>query len=334
MPEMNTQGFVMTMIQINSDKLNFKQCKELALLSISTRKGTPMESEKGVDEIAQSIENLSKNDAFQILTASDQNGKLCGWIYYYVAFPLMTFISGFYPVVAKTPYSEEIALELIEASKRNILKYGRSRLEIELVFPTEDHRAHSSQLVEWYRKCGFQFAAEEIHMKSDLSQIELPQLNVPKGYVLKKFSEVSYERLEDSGFRTLKNSMEGLFLSMSHSEQKVTLEYFFSKSKPHIEDSSLILEKDDEIIGFAITRVGDDGNPDIGPVGLVPEARGKGLGSYLIARVLQSLKDSGSTCAFLDTTITNQPAQKLYRKYGFEDEYFKQFYYWSPKEVI
>ncbi|MHA2353301.1 MAG: GNAT family N-acetyltransferase, partial [Candidatus Thorarchaeota archaeon] len=60
------------------------------------------------------------------------------------------------------------------------------------------------------------------------------------------------------------------------------------------------------------------------------EARGQGLASYLLVRVLESLKNSGSTTASLDTTITNHPAQRLYRKYGFEDVYYKQFYYWSP----
>jgi ribosomal-protein-alanine N-acetyltransferase len=73
-----------------------------------------------------------------------------------------------------------------------------------------------------------------------------------------------------------------------------------------------------------------DDEPEIGPVGLVPEARGQGLASYLLVSILGSLKDSGSTSAYLDTTITNLPAQKLYRKYGFEDVYYKQFYYWSP----
>ena len=28
--------------------------------------------------------------------------------------------------------------------------------------------------------------------------------------------------------------------------------------------------------------------------------------------------------------IASLPAQKFYRKYGFEDVYYKQFYYWSP----
>ena len=88
------------MIHVKSEKLSSEECRKLAILNVSTRKGTPVESDKSVDDITQSIQNLSTNDAFQILTASDDKGNLVGWMYYYVAFPLMTFISGFYPVVA------------------------------------------------------------------------------------------------------------------------------------------------------------------------------------------------------------------------------------------
>jgi len=316
------------MIHLYSGKLSSEKCKILANLNASVRMGTPLESTKTVDEVARSIEDLSSNDAYQIIAASDENGKLIGWIYYYTAFRLMTFISGFYPVVDKQ--REEIAMALIEASKKETIERGDTRLEIELVFPTENHRSYSQKIIEWYRKCGFELAAEEVHMKSDLSTIELPGINQPEGYVVRMFSEVSYEMLEDIGFRTLKNSKEGLFLSMSHDEQKVTLEYFFDKSKPFIEDASLILERESEIVGFIITRLNDDGEPEIGPVGLVPEARGKGLASYLLVRVLENLKGCGETSVYLDTTITNHPAQKLYRKYGFQDVYYKQFYYWSP----
>jgi ribosomal-protein-alanine N-acetyltransferase len=314
-------------IQVKSGKLSSEDCKKLARFNISTRRGTPLESNRSVVDIARSIESLSTNDGFRILTASDEDGDFVGWIYYYVAFPLMTFISGFYPVVDDS--AGDIASALIEASKNEIIERGHTRLEIELEFPSDVHRAHSDKLVELYRKCGFQFAAEEVHMKSDLSAIELPELDLPQGYMLRNFSEFSYDMLEGPGFQTLKNSKEGLFLSMSQAEQKVTLEYFFDKSRPYIEDASLILEREGDIIGFVITRQKDD-EPDIGPVGLAPEARGKGLASYLLVRVLESLKDIGSTSAYLDTTITNLPAQKLYRKYGFEDVYYKQFYYWSP----
>jgi ribosomal protein S18 acetylase RimI-like enzyme len=318
------------MIKVESRKLSSEDYKILAKITKSARKGTILESEKSVEDIARSIESISTSDDFQLLTATDGKGNLIGWTYYYVAFRLMDFISGFFPIVSETKDSEKIALSLIEASKRDTLERGQSRLEIELVFPSDEHRAHSEKYVEWYRNCGFQFAAEEVHMKSDLSAIKLPEIDLSEGYVVMKFSEMSYDKLEDPGFRTLKNSKEGLFLSMSHAEQEVTLKYFFDKSKPFIEDASLILQRDGEIIGFVITRGNDDGEPEIGPVGLVPEARGQGLASYLLVRVLEELNNSGSTNVYLDTTITNLPAQKLYRKYGFEDVYYKQFYYWSP----
>lgn len=120
------------MVQVESRKLSSEVCKILANLNASVRNNTPLESTKSVDEVARNIEDLSTNDAFRIITASDENGNLVGWVYYYVAFPLMTFISGFYPVVDKIDENEEIALALIEASKREIIERGHTRLEIEL----------------------------------------------------------------------------------------------------------------------------------------------------------------------------------------------------------
>lgn len=314
------------MIEIRFDGLSPEDCKKLATLSIETMKGTPVEPSKSLEEITSSIEKISPENGYRIVTAH-KDGNIVGWMYYYVQFQLMTFINGFYPVVESG--SEEVALELIEASKRETEERGHTRLEIELVFPSEAHREYSRNLVELYRNCGFKFAAEEIHMKSNLKSAVLLEINRPEGYNLKRFSETSYDILEEVGYRTLKNSKEGLFLSMSHPEQEVTLDYFFGKSRPYIDDASLILERNGEIVGFVITRMDDD-EPEIGPVGLVQEERGKGLASYLLGCVLEKLKSSGAASVYLDTTTTNYPAQKLYRKFGFEDEYFKQFYYWSP----
>ena len=319
------------MVKIESRKLTVEDCEALAKITKDARKNTPLESERSVEDITNSIEKIAASDDFHIITATNERGKFIGWTYYYIAFPSMAFISGSYPTVVELDNHEAVALSLIEASKSHIVDLEQhSRLEIELEFLTDAYRIYFERLVGWYTKCGFKFAAEEVHMKSNLSAIELPEIDQPQGYILSKFSEVSYDTLEDSGFRTLKNSKEGLFLSMSHAEQKVTLEYFFDKSRPYINDASLILEREGEIIGFVITRLNEDNEPEIGPVGIVPEARDKGLASYLLVRVLRNLRDSGETIVCLDTTITNHPAQKLYRKYGFQDVYYKQFYYWSP----
>jgi ribosomal protein S18 acetylase RimI-like enzyme len=283
-----------------------------------------------VETLARDIEKISESDKFRILTASDERGNFVGWTYYYIAFPLMAFINGYYPVVDNVNDSERITSSLIEASKKDIVELGKhSRLEIEVTLPSEEHRAHFKGLIDSYQKCGFKFAAEEMHMRTDLRTIHLPPIELPQGYLVKKLSEVSYDQLVNPAFRALKDSKEGLFLSLDHAEQETTIQYWFDKSKPYIDDASLILQRDGNVVGFVITRPTDDG-PEIGPVGLVPEDRGKGLASYLLASVLKNLKNSGAANVILDTTIINLPSQKLYRRYGFEEVYYKQFYYWSP----
>ncbi len=323
------KGMCQPMIRVESKSLSSEDCQTLARITITAEKGTPLESTRSVQERAKNIQNLAANDSFEILVAMDDTDAIVGWTYYYTAFPLMTFISGFYPIVDKTRESDKIALALIEASKKKIVEAGQTRLEIELIFPTESHRTLSKEVVDWYRMCGFEFAAEEAHMTSDLSKVELPDLDSSERCVLRKFSDVSYEQLESAGFLTMENSNDDLFLSMSHDEQKVTLEHFFDKSEAFIEDASLILEKEDKVVGFIVTRL-KDGEVQIGPVGLIPEVRGQGLANYLLVCVLNHLRDNAMTNPSLDMSITNLPARRLYERYGFKDVNYKQFYYWSP----
>lgn len=55
-------------------------------------------------------------------------------------------------------------------------------------------------------------------------------------------------------------------------------------------------------------------------MGLLPEFRGKGLGSKLLAAVLDHAKKIGLEKVELQVYTTNQPAIALYKKYGFEQE--------------
>lgn len=299
------------------------------MITLSARKGTPLESGKSIDETMASIEDMSTKDDLQILVARNEDGVILGWIYYFVGIPPMAFIDGFLPIVDPTRSSEAIAMALIEASKRNIVARAYTRLEIELKLQNDAHRTLSKGFIDWYEKCDFRFAAEEVHMISDLKSYRLSKRSSPKDCALRMFSDVSYDKLEDAGFRAFGNSNDDLFLSMRRAEQKVELEHFFNASKPFIENASFVLEREGKIAGFVITRMRNE-EAEIGPIGLIPEARGQGLGGYLLACALKSLKKSGMTTVSLDMSIANHPAKKLYRQYGFKDVYYKQFYYWSP----
>ncbi|MGY5881025.1 MAG: GNAT family N-acetyltransferase [Candidatus Thorarchaeota archaeon] len=316
------------MIRVEPRKPDPEDCKILAGITVSARKNTPLESDRSIEEIAKNIESLSISDDFQILVALNIREEIVGWTYYYTAFPLMTFISGFFPLKVSHE-SEDVAVALIEASKKNIAEIGHTRLELELEFPTKAHRTHSVKFVDWHRRCGFHFAAEEVRMKTDVGKIDLPELDLPPEHVLRNFTEVTYDQLEEVGFQIFEDSNDDLFLSMSHTEQKLTLKHYFDKTEPFIEEASWVLEREGKIIGFIITRM-RDGEVLIGPVGILQEERGQGLANYIIASALASLKKIGKTSACLDMSITKPAAKKLYERYGFKDEYYKQFYYWSP----
>ncbi len=315
-------------LHISTRKPTIEECNTLAAITISDRKNTPLESGKTLEKISQDIVGISHNDNYEIVMAMDEE-RIVGWIYYYTGFMPMAFISGFSPIIDPENDSENIALQLIEVSKENIVARGFTRLEIEFAFLSDAHQKLSRKYIDWYEKCGFQFAAEEVHMKADLSTIAVPELAIPEGYAIRRFSEVHYDRLEVSGFRTFENGQDQLFLSMSHAEQQVNIQHFFNKTSPFVEDASLVLEHEGDIIGFIITR-GREGEIEIGPVGLVPDFKGKGLGSFLLGQALSTLQNNKEKTVVLDMSVGNIPARKLYTKYGFKDDYHKQFYYWSP----
>ena len=317
------------MTHVESIRPSSDERQVLAEMTINARKGTPLETGKTVETLASDIEAISADRNNQVLVAVDDNRKIVGWISYYMGFRLMAFINGFLPVVDPMHEPEKIATSLIRASMEDIVDRGFSRLEIELILPTDAHRRLSQEYIEWYKNCGFRFAAEEAHMISNLSTVNLSEVLSPKESHLRKLSEACYKQLERPCLQTFQNSDDRLFRSMKPAEQEVNVRHFFRKSEPFIEDASLVLEREGKILGFVITRIKDD-EAEIGPIGLIPGARGQGLGSYLLNLALTNLKSSNLTHASLDVSIENHPARALYKKFGFKDAYFKQFYFWSP----
>jgi len=58
------------------------------------------------------------------------------------------------------------------------------------------------------------------------------------------------------------------------------------------------------------------------------EARGKGVGEYLLKKTIEFAKETGAKGLFLETANDNYNAQRLYEKIGFKKE-ANYFYYYS-----
>ncbi len=81
-----------------------------------------------------------------------------------------------------------------------------------------------------------------------------------------------------------------------------------------------VVEQDEKIIGGAGIKQLDNGDEticELQKMYFLPEARGLGVGSKMIALCLQQAKEFGFKKCYLETMPFMIDAQKLYKKFGF-----------------
>lgn len=99
-------------------------------------------------------------------------------------------------------------------------------------------------------------------------------------------------------------------------------------------------ERRDPIIGFAGMWLMFD-EAHITTIGVHPDYRGQSLGELLMVHLIVEAVSRGAEMVTLEVRVSNEPAQSLYRKYGFTTEGIRRRYYsdngedayimWSPR---
>lgn len=85
-----------------------------------------------------------------------------------------------------------------------------------------------------------------------------------------------------------------------------------------------------EIVGYAGITLGPDA--DVMTIGVLAQWRGKGVGSHLLADLLAAADAAGSERIFLEVRASNEAAQGLYRRHGFEVIGRIRNYFRQPRE--
>jgi [ribosomal protein S18]-alanine N-acetyltransferase len=93
----------------------------------------------------------------------------------------------------------------------------------------------------------------------------------------------------------------------------------------------LVLEEQERVIGYCGVWVVID-EAHITNIAILPEYRGKKLGETLLARLMEISKKMGAIKMTLEVRVSNQVAQSLYRKLGFEDGAIRKRYYTDNQE--
>ena len=94
----------------------------------------------------------------------------------------------------------------------------------------------------------------------------------------------------------------------------------------------LVLDHPTEgVIGYAVLWcILDQG--ELANVALIPSSRGRGLGRFLIGRVLEVARERGVERLFLEVRASNERAAEIYRGFGFSEVGVRSAYYDNPRE--
>lgn len=97
---------------------------------------------------------------------------------------------------------------------------------------------------------------------------------------------------------------------------KLTLKHYLNNLPADLEISQAIKIKND-LVGLAIVSL-ENKNAWISSLGVIKPFRGYGLGDALLKKVISEIKKAGAYQVGLEVLDFNYPANKLYKKHGFE----------------
>ncbi len=93
----------------------------------------------------------------------------------------------------------------------------------------------------------------------------------------------------------------------------------------------IVLEHNKRVIGYCgVWIVVDEAH--VTNVAILPEFRGKKLGDALMRKLMEVAQELGARTMTLETRVTNEIAQSLYRKLGFQNGGLRKNYYSDNQE--
>ena len=95
----------------------------------------------------------------------------------------------------------------------------------------------------------------------------------------------------------------------------------------------LVAEEGRAILGYGGLLVVED-DAHIVTLAVEPGTRGRGLGTRLMLRLAEEALRAGAAHLTLEVRVSNQPAQSLYRRFGFETVGLRRHYYRDEDALI
>ncbi|MCK4877305.1 MAG: GNAT family N-acetyltransferase, partial [Candidatus Heimdallarchaeota archaeon] len=180
--------------------------------------------------------------------------------------------------------------------------------------------------------CNLMEEDEIVFMSLNLAVQELPEIEFPQGIDTILLKDAADNDLYTCFYDSFSESGDRNFLSETDEERKEYFEEHFDKEDEMIDDTSIVLVEGTKFIGFTLVKpTHGEGNGHLWIMGVIPEYRGRQLGSKLLNHAIDSLKKSGYKTMSLVVDSANEAALKLYEKYNFVKRWKRITHAWKKE---
>lgn len=304
----------------------------LAKLTYDVRQNSPLkQDDRTLDRLEAQFEDIKEKDNIILIIAYEEavNDPVGSMIVDLNIIPGMGIYLPWQPVIHPDRDENTIAPALIEQSKKLVKIHSLSGMEAWLPLSSSGMEQMCSTYVKWYESRGFTSVGTEYYMNVRTSDVTLDDIQLPSEIEILTLDKVTNEEIKETVFETFNNSQDGWFLNHKKPQQVGLFLNWFNRDEPYDKDTSIVLKKYDEFVGFIVVRLEDD-RPSIGPIGILPKARGKGLGKALLTTTLRRLNEKKYESIDLEVNTINDQALSLYMGLGFQKQYRTLMYAWIP----
>ncbi len=223
-------------------------------------------------------------------------------------------IHPYRPCILPAYREKGFEVALIKSSIEHLRKCGAKKVRFSIKGSINEVMPY----VDLYRNLGFYIWREAQIMKRNLDDI--PDLKPLIPLKLLTSRQIGVDAFVNFFIECFKDSKDRDASKIASDVQKVKLfirRLLEREGEHHDPDCWMAAFAEEKFVGFAIATC-REGYGLVAEVGVVPQFRRLGVGTFLTLKALQRLKERGAKEAFLGVDLQNMEAVLLYEKLGFK----------------
>ncbi|HUU79620.1 MAG TPA: GNAT family N-acetyltransferase [candidate division Zixibacteria bacterium] len=185
-----------------------------------------------------------------------------------------------------------------------------------------------------YTSLGMRLIEQTCHMRQNLENFSLPEINIPAKFKITPISQISKNDFYKCFYNVFRTSEDEWMLDKSDSEIKDHFESdVYNNHFELISDASIcLIDNGGNLMAFTVLRKSHgEKNGHIWIIGVDTNYRKQGIGRNLLNLVKSKLIEMEYKSISLNVNLTNKPAYDLYCKTGFQEEWIQYNYAWTNK---